>query len=405
MEDTNGDLNSNPANSKTVARRVWRYFFLLGFSYGPMAYSMARRLFVDKLRLMTERDITDGIAVGEVMPGAALVDFVSYLGFLLRRVRGSFLAMLLFILPSFALMVLLSFLYLKFGELSLVRVVLRGLSAIMIALIIKVVIDIYRSGVKEPKFLSASAVALFLLVLDVNIVIILVVGVLGTIGYGMFSKQLIRKKGRRLLPTAGEVKDYVRVNIWILWSLSLLVIVNASIYFFAPPVAIMNGVLFKIGLLTFGNGYTMLPFIYKEVVLNFHWLTPKEFSDGIVLGQITPGPVVITATFIGYKVAGLFGAATATLSIFLPSTILVTLAAGSFVKYKDSKWAEFAMKGVLSSFIGLLILVVAQLARQNITDYKTALFALAAVVLFVYTEINPIILLAAGIVASLLFLR
>ena len=377
----------------------------MGFSYGPMVYSMGKRQFVDKLKLLTDRDITEGIAVGQVMPGATFVDFVSYLGFLIRRVRGSFLAMLLFILPSFGLMVLLSVLYLRFGELPLVRIVLRGLSSIMIALIIKVIVDIYRSGVKDLRYLSVSAVALLLLILNVNIVVILAAGVLATVGYGMYSKQLVRKKGKRRLPMAGQLKNYSVTHTWVVWLSAVLIVVNTSIYLFAPAVAIMDGVLFKIGLLTFGNGYTMLPFIYKEVVLTFHWLTPKEFSDGIVLGQITPGPVVITATFIGFKVAGLFGALTATLSIFLPSTILVALVAETFVKYKNSRWTEFAMKGVLASFIGLLVLVVAQLAKQNVTDYKTALFSLTAIVLFVYTEISPIILLAAGVVASLLFLR
>ena len=118
-----------------------------------------------------------------------------------------------------------------------------------------------------------------------------------------------------------------------------------------------------------------------------------------------PGPVVITATFIGYKVGGFFGALTATASIFMPSTILVALVAKPFIRYKDNPWVVSALKGILASFIGLLALVVAQLAKTNITDYKTALFALVSLVLFVYTRLNPVILLVLGIIVSIVILK
>lgn len=385
--------------------KIWKSFFYLGFSYGPMVYSIARMQFVRKLKIMTERDITDGIAVGQVMPGAVFVDFVAYLGFLVRRVRGAFVAMLLFVMPSFLLMVLLSFLYLRYGELPMVRIVLHGLSSIMIALIIKVIIDIYTFGVKSFQYLLISVLALILLLFDVNIAIILGVGVVCTVASGLYSKQLVWEKGKVGVPKFSVIMSYIAAHSWVIWVLVALIVTNATIYFFSPKIAIMDGILFKIGLLTFGNGFTMLPFIYKEVVQNFHWLTTKEFSDGIVMGQITPGPVIITATFVGYKVAGLIGAVTATLSIFLPSTMLVALVSETFVKYKDSRWSAFALKGILASFIGLLALVVGQLAKANVSDYKTALFALTAIVLFVYTKINPAVLLVIGIFASLIFLK
>ncbi len=384
---------------------LWKYFFFIGFSYGPMVYTMSRNLFVEKLGLLQHEDITEGIAVGEVMPGAVFVDFVSYLGFLMKKTRGAFLAMAFFIAPSFLLMVVLSALYMKYGQLPLIQKVLQGLSAIMIALIIKVMIDIYKTGVKNPLCLGVSAVALGLLLLNVNIVLILLIGIILMFAYGIYRKQL-QVSGVHLKPLSlSDVTGFVKSNAWVAWLIVVLIVINTIIYALAPNIALMNGNLFKIGLLTFGNGYTMLPFISKEVVSTFHWLTPKQFSDGIVMGQITPGPVVITATFIGYKVGGLFGALTATASIFLPSTILVALVARPFVRYKDNAWVTAALKGILASFIGLLALVVAQLAKANITDYKTALFALAALVLFVYTKVNPVILLAAGIIVSLLIFR
>lgn len=389
----------------TEWKALWKYFFYIGFSYGPMVYTLARTEFVEKLKLLKDEDITEGIAVGEVMPGAVFVDFVSYLGFLMKKTKGAFLAMLFFITPSFLLMVLLSALYMQYGQIHLIQNVLRGLSAIMIALIIKVMIDIYKTGVKKPLYLAVSGLALGLLLLNVNIVLILIAGILVMFVSGISRKQLTLSHIRMQYLSPEDMRSFIKNNIWVVWLGILLIVVNTAIYRITPAIALMNGNLFKIGLLTFGNGYTMLPFIAREVVSHYHWLTPKEFSDGIVMGQITPGPVVITATFIGYKVGGLFGALTATVSIFMPSTILVALVARPFVRYKDNVWVVAALKGILASFIGLLALVVAQLAKTNITDYKTALFALASLVLFVYTRINPVVLLILGIAVSLLIFR
>ncbi len=384
---------------------LWKYFFYIGFSYGPMVYTLARIEFVEKLKLLKNKDITEGIAVGEVMPGAVFVDFVSYLGFLIKRRKGAFLAMMFFIAPSFLLMLILSMLYMKYGQLPMIQNIMRGLSAIMIALIIKVMIDIYKTGVKNPLCLVVSAMALGLLLLNVNIVLILLAGILIMFSYGIIGKELAVQEVHVQWPSATGIYSIIKSNIWVVWLGVLLIALNTALYNISPNIALMNGNLFKIGLLTFGNGYTMLPFISKEVVSTYHWLTPKEFSDGIVMGQITPGPVVITATFIGYKVGGVFGALTATASIFMPSTILVALVAKPFIKYKDNPWVLSALKGILASFIGLLALVVAQLAKTNITDYKTALFALTSLVLFVYTKINPVILLILGIIVSLLIFR
>ncbi|MGC8578729.1 MAG: chromate efflux transporter [bacterium] len=380
---------------------LWKYFFYIGFSYGPMVYTLARMEFVEKLKILEHKDITEGIAVGEVMPGAVFVDFVSYLGFLIKKTRGAFLATAFFIAPSFLLMIVLSVLYMRYGQLPLIQKILQGLSAIMIALIIKVIIDIYKTGVNDPLCLVVSSLALLLLLLNLNIVLILFIGIMLIFLYGFYRKELRLDNLHINLPSLSKIAGFIKNNMWLVWLSITLIIVNTVIYYISPNIALMNGNLFKIGLLTFGNGYTMLPFISKEVVYTYHWLSPKEFSDGIVMGQITPGPVVITATFIGYKVGGLFGALTATASIFMPSTMLVALVAKPFIKYQNNKWVQHAIKGVLVSFIGLLSLVVVQLVKTNITNYKTALFALASLVLFVYTRVNPIIILIVGLIVSL----
>ena len=384
---------------------VWLNFLLLGFSYGPMAYSLARRLFVYNLSEVTDEDINDGIAVGQVMPGAVLANFAAYLGYLVDKIRGAFAGMLIFIFPSFVLMVVLSFLYGKYGQVPLVQVILRGMSSVMIALLFKVVLDIFSTGVEEPGYLLISLASFLLLLGNVNIAVILVGSVAASLLHGVHSKKLVWEKGHGKIPDSDQVRDYLATHSWFLWMILGLLGTNSIIYLINPEIAAMNTVLFKIGLFTFGNGYTMLPFIYKEVVQSFHWLTPKEFSDGIVLGQITPGPVIITATFVGYKVAGVIGAIFATISIFLPSTMLVALASETFVKYKDNLWMKISMKGILSSFIGLLTLVIIQLGRVSVVNFKMSLFTAVAIVLFVYTKINPMILLLVGLAASILFLR
>jgi len=159
----------------------------------------------------------------------------------------------------------------------------------------------------------------------------------------------------------------------------------------------------KIGALVFGGGYVMIPFIQREVVSHYGWLTERQFVDAIALGQITPGPIMITATFIGYKVQGLAGAAAATLGIFLPSFVMTALAAGQMMRLRQNRRVAGFVRGVLPAVVAMLLAAAIAIARPVVGDWRLLLLAFAALALLVKFKVDAVyVVLGAGVVGFLL---
>ena len=159
----------------------------------------------------------------------------------------------------------------------------------------------------------------------------------------------------------------------------------------------------KIGALAFGGGFTAIPLIQYEMVDRFHWLSTKEFLDGIALGQVTPGPVLITATFVGYKVSNFFGAFMATLGVFFPSFFILVLLIPYHDRLRGVEKVRMMEQGVLGSFIGMLGLVLYNFGRVSLVDIPRILMA-AAAFFAIYKKISlPYILVAGGLLSILIY--
>jgi chromate transporter len=142
-------------------------------------------------------------------------------------------------------------------------------------------------------------------------------------------------------------------------------------YVWDPVVGQLDWLLMKLGVLAFGGGFTLIPLIQAEVVTRLEWLTTREFIDGIALGQVTPGPIVITATFVGYKMAGVGGAVLSTLAVFFPSFVVLVGTVPHFDRIKRLPAVQWMIKGVLAGFIALLVFVLWQFGRASLVDWKT----------------------------------
>ncbi|MGC9214770.1 chromate transporter, partial [Athalassotoga sp.] len=164
----------------------------------------------------------------------------------------------------------------------------------------------------------------------------------------------------------------------------------------SPILLKLEEVFFWIGLLVFGNGYTMIPVIQQQVVNMNHWLTPSQFMVGIALGQVTPGPIVITATFIGYKVAGILGSIAATVGVFTPCLLLVITLIPIYVKIKENSWVKVVLNGVVASFIGLITLVLIDMISNNLTTPLTIILAVGAFLVLRFTKLNTLWVLLGG---------
>jgi chromate transporter len=169
---------------------------------------------------------------------------------------------------------------------------------------------------------------------------------------------------------------------------------------FAPVLATLNLILMKVDLMAFGGGFTTIPLIQREVVDRFGWVTTKEFIDGIALGQITPGPIVITATFVAYRVGGLLGALLGTIAVFFPSFVIVTTLAPWYDRIKQLRPIQAMVRGILAAFLGMLLLVAYGFGQVALQDWRTwGLMAAAWVAL--WKKVDLIIVVGAGVILSL----
>jgi len=160
---------------------------------------------------------------------------------------------------------------------------------------------------------------------------------------------------------------------------------------------------FKVGAFTFGGGLTMLTFMQEQVVNQLHWLTPQQFLDGLALGQLTPGPILMVAAFVGHKVAGLWGAMVGGLAIFLPSFIFMLSLLPVFERIKRITWMKAALKGISPAVIGMIAVALLQILPHAVVDVPTALLALATVAILSLWCFGPLPLMASGGIAGFLF--
>jgi chromate transporter len=169
----------------------------------------------------------------------------------------------------------------------------------------------------------------------------------------------------------------------------------------APALAELNLTLMKLGALAFGGGFTLVPLIQHEVVEHRGWLTTREFIDGIALGQVTPGPIVITATFVGYRIAGLAGAVGSTVAVFLPSFLVLMAALPHYDRIKRLRAVRWMIQGILAAFIALLLSVLVEFGRASLVDWKTAALATAAA-LALWWKIDLLLIVAGAAIFSIL---
>jgi chromate transporter len=170
---------------------------------------------------------------------------------------------------------------------------------------------------------------------------------------------------------------------------------------FAPVLSELNLIYMKVDLLAFGGGFTTIPLIQREVVDRFGWVSTREFIDGIALGQVTPGPIVITATFVGYKAGGLLGALLGTIAVFFPSFLVVTTLAPHYERIKGSRPVQVMVRGILAAFIGMLLLVAYHFGRVALVDWRTwGLMGAAWVAL--WRRVDLLLIVGVGAVLSVL---
>ena len=376
-----------------------RVFKLGATAYGgPAMIGQIKETAVNRYAWVKEGEFMRGVALCQLIPGATMVQIVTYVGYRVRGILGALTAAVAFVLPAFIALLALSAIYFKFHSLWFIQALFKGLGAIVVAIILNACITFGKSILKDWKVILIAALSFFAFFFQWNFVLIFVLA--AVVGFVLRPKIPQTKAA-----TSGGPSLDVKKKEYLIIALLAAVICLALIvsYVVDPKITDLSLNLSKIGALAFGGGFTAIPLIQYEMVDRFHWLSTKEFLDGIALGQVTPGPILITATFVGYKVSSLLGAFMATLGIFFPSFFILVLLIPYHDRLRGVEKVRMMEQGVLGSFIGMLGLVLYNFGRASLVDIPRILLA-AAAFLAIYKKVSlSYILLTGGILSILIY--
>ena len=295
-----------------------------------------------------------------------------------------------FILPSFLMMLVLSALYFAAASLAWIHILLSGLEALVIGVISNVTLDL---GSRALKGKVESVVALFAfaaVLLKLNAIWIVLAALVSGGLYIRPPSKDFRHPVSESRPTATRWFGITVVSMVVIAVVAFAAVLRTEVGALALA-------LFKIGSVAFGNGTTIIPLIQCDVVDGHHWLTMSQFVDGIALGQITPGPFLITAAFIGYKMGGVFGALLATFAMFSPSFVMTLIFSEVFVRIRNFKPVRGALEGVLASFVGMLAYVILQLSSATLRVPVAFVFAAMAFVAVRWFHLDILAVFGGGL--------
>jgi chromate transporter len=367
-----------PAQRQQRLKEIVGVFLKLGMIAfgGPAAHiAMMDDEVVKRRGWMTREKLLDLLGVTSLIPGPSSTQLAIYIGYERAGFWGVVLAGTSFILPAMLMVWALAAVYVRYQALPQVSWLLYGIKPVIIAIVLQALWKLGQKAVKDRWTAIATLIVIIAFALGANELLLLLLAGLGV---------TLLKNG----PRDGS---------------KIPMIMFPSVLMIAKPAAIASvswvKVFFfflKIGSVLYGGGYVLLAFLQRDLVERSHWLTSQQLLDSVAIGQVTPGPLFTTATFVGYLLAGNGGAISGTLGIFLPSFILI-LAIGPWVaKIRSSLWASGFLDGVNAASVGLMAVVTYTLARAAIVDWLTLIVMLLSGIAVFRFQLNSIWLILAG---------
>ena len=367
----------------------------ISFGGYMMLISMIRYEFSIRKKIIKKKKIIDAITMASFLPGPMAINVASYIGFILKGWKGAVVSFVAVLLPSFFIMVIFTHLYINSKNIPGFSSFFNGVMPVVAAVIFSVAYGFYNDSKDKTLAILLSILSFTLTSLIkgyISIILpLLVCGGLNLLYNGDKIKKITNPK-----------KAFIRVKGIIIASLVMTILL---VFLNTAPIDSTNFNLSKvfanISLTLFGGGYVFIPYLDKIIVEQLGWLTQREFIDSIAMGQITPGPILITATFIGYKMNGLLGAFLATLSIFLPSSVVIIFFSRVYYFIKKNSTVKLIINGFKIGIIGLICYsgyVIMFKQQDDINLYSI----IACILTFVFlnkTKIHPIFLIiAAGLI-------
>jgi chromate transporter len=394
-------LAADPSSERVSLAALAAAFLKLGTIAfgGPAAHiALMEEEFVRRRQWLTQQEFLDRLGAANLIPGPSSTEMAIYIGYTKRGWPGLIVAGCCFIIPAAILVSAIAATYVRYGSMPRVGGVLYAVKPVVIAVVLQAFWKLAQSAVKTKLLGAIGIISVILLLLGMdNLMVLACAGLLAVLPVLM-----PRLKGKATASALAIVlpKSLLQPKSFKALAASL----GAAAGLAAAPFSLWRLFLtfLKIGSVLFGSGYVLLAFLRSDFVLRLHWLTEKQLLDAVAVGQVTPGPVFTTATFIGYIVGGLPGAAVATIGIFLPGFLLVAVSGPLIPKIRRSPVAAAALDGVIVGSLALMGVVTWQLGRAALVDPLTIASACVSAVLLLAFRINAAwLILAAAMIGAI----
>jgi chromate transporter len=390
----NGDNPGATAVSSTHLRVIAASFFRLGTTAfgGPAAHiAMMEEEFVRRRGWVSHGEFLDMLGATNLIPGPNSTEMAIHIGHQRGGWKGLVVGGACFIAPAVAIVMAAAWAYVNYGSMPQVQSIMYGIKPIMIAIVIQALWRLGPIALRTRMLAAIAAGAAAAAMLGTAPLIVLFGAGIPTALWAWMSDRRVRERG----VTAG--------------SLTILKVLAspksaATLAAGAIPFS-MAGLFFfflKVGAVLYGSGYVLLAFLDADLVARLHWLTRSQLLDAVAIGQVTPGPVFTTATFVGYLLAGTRGGIVATIGIFIPSFLFVAASRPLLPRIRSSRVAGPFLDGVNAGALALMAAVTIQLGRAAIIDPVTTMLAGTATASLIFTKVNSAWLIAAGGLVGLL---
>lgn len=361
-------------------------------SFGaPTAHiAMMQSEFVRKRKWITQRHFLDLLAAANLIPGPNASETCYHVGYVRAGYPGMIVAGLSFIFPAFSTSMILAWVYMRYGTLPQIEGIFYLLNPLVLAIVLETTWQIGKESFDGWKQVAIFVLAIAAKLAGINESIILIGGgVLGLLLHHTLAN--LPKKGNppqlllAILPlpffgeVASKLSELFKATFW-----------NILVYFF------------KTGSILFGSSLVLFALIEDDVVNRFGWLSSQQLTDAISMGQITPGPVLSSSTFVGYIAGGFGGALAATIGVFLPSFLIVAITAPLVKKMRENHLAHSMLRGVNAAVVALILFVCISLGQNALIDIWTWLAMLAGLAVLVLTKAQPFVLVIAGLALGIL---
>lgn len=349
----------------------------IAFGGPPAHIAMMDDEFVKRRQWMSREKLLDLLGVTNLIPGPGSTELAIYIGYDRAGWRGLGLAGVCFILPAMLMVWVLAASYVRFQMLPEVSWLLYGVKPVIIAIVLQSVWKLGQTAIKNVPTAIAGGAVTVAFFLNVNAIVLLLLA-----GLGVTLAQHWRSGPgvAALLPLPGVLAQVSTATAGTAKATWLQVFL----------------VFLKLGSVLYGGGYVLLAFLQRDLVERTHWLTSQQLLDAVAIGQLTPGPLFTTATFIGYLLAGNAGAIAGTVGIFLPAFALIAIVNPWVPKLRSSVWTSGFLDGVNAASLGLMATVTYTLARSTLVDWLTVVMALSSAIVMFRFKLNAVWLVLLG---------